>query len=156
MSWNKCINLSYRCLFPIFGQPLLTACIWRRAGTFNEHHARRLPSRVSIQAGPPSERHTLRLCIYFFLLCFQDIAGRWDGVPDAGLVRVGKHILHHRLPVWTLGPRCLAVLRWSVTLSNHTLHHVPHSKPNIANILIGADINTITLAINRFFPPHHS
>lgn len=50
------------------------------------------------------------------LLCVQDAAGRRDGLPDAGLVRLGEHILCHRLPVWTLGPGCLAVFPdWSVT-----------------------------------------
>lgn len=59
MCWNKSINLSYRCLFPIFGQPLLTARIWRRERTFNEHHARRLLFRVSSKPQPSSQRHTL-------------------------------------------------------------------------------------------------
>lgn len=60
---------------------------------------------------------TLWVGVDLLLLCVQDAAGRRDGVPDAGLVRLGEHLLRHRLPVWTLGPGCLAVLPdWWVAL----------------------------------------
>lgn len=116
MSWNKPVNLSYRCLFPIFGQPLLTASVWRRERPADEHHARRLPSWVSSRSQPGRDALWVGADLLLRLLCVQDAAGRRNGLPDAGLVRLGEHILRHRLPVWTLGPGCLAVFPdWSVT-----------------------------------------
>lgn len=40
------LMMSYRCFFPVFGQPLLTTCTGRREEFFNEHHAEWYPSWV--------------------------------------------------------------------------------------------------------------
>lgn len=62
---------------------------------------------VSTHTHTRTHEHTLSLLL--FSVGFQNAVGRWDGLPDARLVWLGKHVLRHWFHVWTVGTRSLAV-----------------------------------------------